>query len=282
LLIIGLIGAIPAVGELIVGLAFGLVLAISFILALIVIGGLAGLGLMYPTIAVEGSDAFDAFSRCYGYIYARPWRTVFYTLVTAIYGTLCFTFVKLFAGLIFGASSVVVGAMMNIDTAKLAAPLGKFQAMWFSPSLTGPFFGRFDVLPLSGWEYCGSRLVALWVYVLVGLVIAFAISFFFSGYSMIYLLLRKRVDATEMDEVFVEEFETADAAAVPESEPTDKPVKATETLTTPPAAAPVDARDVGSVDEPSSDDASISNSYEPPDRPSDDSSEIDPDIPKQQ
>ncbi len=207
LILFGLIGAIPIVGEIITGVIFVLPLAIGFVLAIIIVGAIGGLGLMYPTIAVEGSDSFDAFSRCYSYVYARPWKTIFYTLIAAIYGTLCFVFVKLFIGLVFSATSKIMGLTMNIDSASLSAPLGKLEAMWFSPTLAGPFFGRFYLFPLSTSEAIGSFFIALWVLLLVGLVIAFAISFFFSGYSIIYLLLRRDVDGTELDEVFVEEFE---------------------------------------------------------------------------
>jgi len=230
LLIAGLIGAIPVVGELIVGIPFIILLAIGFVLALLIVGALAGIGLAYPTIAAEGSDAFDAFSRSYSYVYARPWRTIFYTLVTAIYGTLCFIFVKLFAWLILGATSTIVGVLMNrLADATHAAPLGKLEAMWFSPSFSGPFFGRFFLFELTWSQSLASFFIALWVFTfVVGPVIAFAISFFFSGYTLIYLLLRQRVDATEFDDVYVEEFEEegstlgpAEPGAVEQPAPTE-------------------------------------------------------------
>lgn len=207
LIVFGLIGAIPVVGEILAGLGFILPLLMGFVLALVIVGAIGGLGIMYPTIAVEGSDAFDAFSRCYSYVYARPWKTIFYTLITAVYGTLCFIFVKIFVGLVFAATYRVTGFAMNIDPADLAAPLGKLEAMWFSPTLSGPFFGRFYLFPLSTSEAIGSFFIALWVLLFVGFVIAFAISFFFSGYTVIYLLLRKDVDGTDFDEVYIEEEE---------------------------------------------------------------------------
>ena len=38
-------------------------------------GTVGGFGLMYPTVAVEGSDSFDAISRSFSYVFARPWRS---------------------------------------------------------------------------------------------------------------------------------------------------------------------------------------------------------------
>jgi len=221
LLVYGLIGAIPVVGELVAGLGFGVALVIAFIQTLLIVGALAGLGLLFPTIAVEGSDAFDAFSRSYTYIYQRPWRTIFYTVVAAVYGTLCFVFVKLFVTVLFTLTHKVVGLAMNLDSASRTVGLGKLDAMWSGPSGsgTGPFFGRFFVYPLNWSESLGAFFTAVWVFLMVGLVIAFAISFFFCGYTWIYLLLRRVVDATEFDEVYAEEFEPAPAAPEAPSAP---------------------------------------------------------------
>jgi hypothetical protein len=254
LLLIGLVGAIPFLGELVVGIGFVLVLLISFALAMLIIGGIGGLGMLYPTIAVEGSDTFDAFSRSYSYVYGRPWRTIFYTLVAAVYGTLCFVFVKLAASLIFYSASAITGKTMNLADAAYAAPLGKLQAIWFHPSFSGPFFGHFYQFPLGLSEKIAGFFIAIWVFLLVGAVVSFAITFFFSGYTMIYLLLRRAVDSTELDEVYVEEFETrmpetlpAQEDAVGETQP-PQPQAPESTPTppaepTPPATGPSDSTD---------------------------------------
>jgi hypothetical protein len=236
LLIAGIIGLIPGLGELVVGLGFIVILLISVAMALVIVGALGGLGMLYPTIAVEGSDTFDAFSRSYSYVYGRPWRTIFYTLVTAVYGTLCFIFVKLLFSLIFKIAYSITGATMNWSDASYAAPLGKLQAMWFGPSFSGPFFGQFYLFPLGFAEKIASAFIALWVFAMVGLVIAFAISFFFSGYTVIYLLLRRVVDSTEMDEVYVEEFETKMPEPLPPTPETSTSVG--EAPKPEPAAAP--------------------------------------------
>ena len=64
-------------------------------MTLVLLGTVGGFNLMYPTIAVEGSDSFDAISRTFSYVYARPWRMLFYTLVAIVYGALCYLFVRL-------------------------------------------------------------------------------------------------------------------------------------------------------------------------------------------
>ncbi len=90
----GMIGAIPYVGEILLGAAFFLFLAAGFVLMLLLLGILGGFNLLYPTLAVEGSDAFDAMSRSFAYVYARPWRLLFYTTLSLIYGAITLLFVS--------------------------------------------------------------------------------------------------------------------------------------------------------------------------------------------
>src|SRR5205807_6154878 len=86
----------PYVGEILLGIFYFLALAAGFVMTLVALGTGGGLNLMYPTIAVEGSDSFDAISRSFSYVYARPWRMLWYTIVAIVYGALTFLFVRLF------------------------------------------------------------------------------------------------------------------------------------------------------------------------------------------
>ena len=65
-------------------------------------------------------------------------------------------------------------------------------------------------------EKIGAFLILFWNMLLVGLLGAFAISFYFSANTIIYYLMRREVDATELDDVYVEESDDdlADAAPI--------------------------------------------------------------------
>ncbi|MEK6642581.1 MAG: hypothetical protein AABZ08_01630 [Planctomycetota bacterium] len=216
----GLVGAIPAIGELLVGIIFFLALIAGFILAFVMIGALVGYCMTFPTIAVEGSDAFDALSRTFSYVYQRPWRTVFYSLVSIGYGSICFLFVKFFVRLMLWATHLFVSVSMNLGgpllTEATTGPRpGKLDAMWHAPSLSGdtPFYGSFDTgVQLSGISWFGQALIKFWVYGVWGLVAAFVVSLFYSSSTLIYLLLRREVDATDMEEVYVEDSALDDIA----------------------------------------------------------------------
>src|SRR5205085_7741567 len=56
-----------------------------------------------------------------------------------------------------------------------------------------------------GWNYVGAALVGFWLGLAFLLVLGFGYSFFWTASTIVYLLLRKSVDAAELDEVYLEE-----------------------------------------------------------------------------
>src|SRR6185503_11482657 len=92
-LLAGAASSLPGIGPVflvVTAAIFVLILAAGFVMTLVLLGTFGGFNLMYPTIAVEGSDSFDAISRSFSYVYARPWRMVFYTVVAVVYGALTY------------------------------------------------------------------------------------------------------------------------------------------------------------------------------------------------
>jgi len=219
LFLAGLVGLIPYLGEVLVGIFFFLALLAGFALAFVIIGAVGGFALTFPTVAVEGSDAFDAFSRTYSYVYAKPWRTAFYMLVSIAYGAICLFFVKFFVRLMLCSAHLFLGLSMNWGNAFGAkgepAKLPKLDAIWHAPTLTGEgsFWGSFDEVKLAHMSWFAQLLVRGWVYVVWSLVAAFAISFFYSASTVIYLLLRREVDLTDVEDVYFEDLPAEESAA---------------------------------------------------------------------
>lgn len=228
----GLVGGIPWVGELLAGVLWFLALVAGLIMALVAIGAVGGVHLMYPTVATEGSDAFDAISRSYSYIYSKPWRTAWYLLVAIVYGTICFLFVKFMAFLLLRLAHLAAALGMNIDGAGRLATYGKLEAIWSAPTWSGPFFGGFFGVPLTTTEGIAAILMSIVVFIVVGLVVAFVVSFFFSASTVMYLLLRREVDATDFADVYIEEEqEQADEDVPPvEAEAEQQPAEAPEAV----------------------------------------------------
>ncbi len=200
----GLIGNIPFLGPIAVGALFFLALAAGFVMTLVLLGLAGGFNLMYPTIAVEGSDSFDAISRSFSYLYARPWRLAFYTAVAVLYGALTYTFVRFFIMLLLYLTHAFVG-LFYFRSADSTAPL--WPTMWPNPVSTGRLTYDVDYLTLGGGQDIGASLLSFWVYLTIGMLGAFAISFYFSANTIIYYLMRNEVDATELDDVYLEQSE---------------------------------------------------------------------------
>lgn len=219
----GLIGALPF-GEFVVGLIFGLCILVGFFMALIIVGSAGGGWLMHPTIAVEGSDAFDAISRSFGYLMARPWRTLFYLLVSMVYGALCLTFVKIVARLALACAAAGLGLSMNIAHVKTSTggEMPKLEAIYHAPSLdfvSNPYTGTFATKPADKSETVAQYLIAAWVYGVATLVGAFVVSFAYSSFTIIYFLLRREVDATGFDDVYLDDMGPPPAATAPAAQP---------------------------------------------------------------
>jgi hypothetical protein len=203
----GFVGNIPWIGPILVGLLFFLAIAAGFVMTLVLLGTGGGFNLMYPTIAVEGSDSFDAISRSFSYVYARPWRMLFYTLVAVLYGALCYVFVRFFIQIMLILTHHFVGAGMFVNVDGSRVPLDLWNTMWSAPETNGGFTYDVDWLTLGPAQSIAAFLVSFWVYLTVGMLGAFAISFYFSANTIIYYLMRREVDATELDDVYLEQSE---------------------------------------------------------------------------
>ncbi|CAN5373142.1 hypothetical protein BH09PLA1_BH09PLA1_30370 [soil metagenome] len=198
----GVLGNIPGLGPILIGGFFFLALLAGFIMSLILLGLVGGLNLMYPTIAVEGSDSFDAISRSFSYLYARPWRLAFYSFVAVIYGSICYIFVRFFIYLMLWLSHAFAGLWFQ-SRAENGTPL--FSVMWPEPYSNNRLIYDIDYLVLTPMQSFGATLLAFWVYLTIAMLGAFAISFYFSSNTVIYYLMRNEVDATELDDVYLEQ-----------------------------------------------------------------------------
>jgi hypothetical protein len=214
----GLLTNIPLIGPILVGVLFFFALIVGLLIAFMLVGLFGGLALMFPTIAVEGSDCFDAISRSCCYVFSRPWRSVLYGVVALLHGTACYAFVRLFAFLALASTHFFVrGAIWTGGQALpgVSDP-DKMDVLWTAPTFRVLHAWNWDAM--SGAEAIGAVLIMVWVYVIVGLVASFALSYLVGSTTTIYCLLRRKVDATDYDEVFVEEEEEPTPASIPEAE----------------------------------------------------------------
>ncbi len=247
---------IPGVGDiLIAGLGLPLVLILGLVMAVVLVG-LTGWPLMYATISTEGSDSFDAVSRSYSYVYQAPWHYLWYGFVALVYGAALVFFVGLMGSLLvylakWGMSIPSAFLWQQREPSYLFrwAPtsygwrdllLHGSQYVTTQPVLlnnghvvTGYVFQDSYLNSLWFYNDIGSAMVTFWLCLLFLMIIGFGYSYFWSASSIIYLLMRRRVDDTEMDEVHLEE-EEIESPAAPAAPAQTVPAPATPGRTTVP------------------------------------------------
>jgi hypothetical protein len=110
----------------------------------------------------------------------------------------------LFVGLVLFMSLSITQSIVRLAVFRQTSTGGmnRFDAMFPSPRLGHLVYDvQWSLLDTPG--KIASALIWVWVFVTVMILAAFAISFYANVHTWIYLLLRKSVDGTEYDEVFV-------------------------------------------------------------------------------
>ena len=176
-------------------LGWPLVLLAGFLMALLLLGLVFGWPLFWGNLSTEGVDSFDAVGRTYDYVYHRPLNYLFYAIVAALIGALGWLVVANFFEGIIGVSY--------------------WAASW------GATEAEIDLIKVGSTrlgtvETWGSWLIRFWVQGVKFLGVGFLYSYIWVAGSAIYLLLRRDVDATEMDEVLPEEEAEPQPAPLPE------------------------------------------------------------------
>lgn len=189
LAVLGLILRIPGIGFLLVGLAWPLALLVGVAMTVLGLGLLFGWPLMWATIAAEGTDAFDAVSRSYAYVYHRPLHYLFYVWQAAVLGFFGWLLVYLVA------ATVLTMTSWGISWGTGSEVLDTVSRAYFVS--TEP--------AASSVESAGAALVRFWTGVVWTVAGAFSFSYLFTAATALYFVLREQVDATEVDEVFLSE-----------------------------------------------------------------------------
>jgi hypothetical protein len=207
-LLIGLVTNIPWFGEIFLVLCFIIILLAGVLMAFVVIWAVAGGNLMFGVIAYENSDAFDAISRTFIYIYSKPWRFGFYTFLAAVYGSISYLFVRFFTFLMLTISRWFLSIIIWTRGGK-AEQMNKLDVIWPKPEFFS-LLGNGLEIPKNATESITAFIIYLAILVVAGIVVAFAVSFYFSASTVIYCLLRNKVDNTVISDIFIEAEQITD------------------------------------------------------------------------
>jgi hypothetical protein len=228
LILFGVVSVIPLVGELWDGLLWGLAIVLGLLMACVLVG-LAGWPMIQATLSTEGSDPWDGLSRCYSYVFEKPWYYLWYALVALVYGAVVVFFVGLMGSLTVYLSKWGVSQMPLTQTRwwdrdpSYLFVYAPTSFGWRDLLLQGSSVATTQGENLSWYNYIGAALVSIWLYLLFLMVIGFGYSYFWSASTIIYLLMRRKVDDTDLDEVYLEDEEAEESYSAPVAPPAPAP-----------------------------------------------------------
>lgn len=179
---------------------FGVLLLLGLLAALVGIGLVLGVPLMSPCLAVEGTDGFDVISRCYNYVFFRPWHYAFYLLSAACFAAVCYVVVVAVASATVGVTDHFVGA----GSFAVVDDLPMEDATRYDAIIDQARFSEYaqqtDAEDLGGTLGPAAWIVTQWGRLVTALVAAFMLSLFFCLMTHVYLLMRRAADGTPLDD----------------------------------------------------------------------------------
>jgi hypothetical protein len=265
LIVYGILHMIPLLGDILIdGLFWWFAIALGLGMACFLIG-LVSWPLMVTTISTEDEEGFNAFARAYSYLIQAPWHYLWYSVVALAYGAVVVFFVGLMGSL------AVYLASWGVNNGTFARSRNPSFLFVYAPTSfdwrdlllqgasvqegTGAVVSEGKINPNAYKQYVGEMawyntlaawMVAFWLGLFFLLILGFGYSYFWTASSIIYLLLRRKVDDAELDEVYFEEDEQDEYPLGPPAAP--KPAAAAPTpgmtmveppaLRVPPPAAP--------------------------------------------
>ncbi|VTS03174.1 Uncharacterized protein OS=Blastopirellula marina DSM 3645 GN=DSM3645_04295 PE=4 SV=1 [Gemmata massiliana] len=217
----------------------------------------------------DQSDTFDALSRSVNYVYQAPWHYLWNWFVAIIYGAAVTLFVLFFASVAVYVGKWAVGLTasglwqdrkpeymfvyapesfgwrelltkdspyavqgewtgLDRDGKETTDPTKVIRQVYHYKPVNQEIY---DESKKEFWMYnkWGAGLVCFWLTLAFLMMLGFSYSFFWSSATMIYFLMRKKVDEAELDEVF-EDDEPEAPLAPPKLAPTPAPAPADATV----------------------------------------------------
>jgi hypothetical protein len=209
-IIVGLLGKIPKVGNIIVMLAsiltpFAFFLGLLMAYLVVVFG--VSLFFVPSVVAAANSDTFETVYQHFSIIWNQPWRIVVYEILLFGMKLICTAIWALFC---------LVGFVVAMLPVRLLIPTDIKMIMGQADKWLGGLIGRLAGLPyIEGVKVfdlaeptnlpialkIASIFIMLSLLGIIGLIIAYLLSIASAGNTLIYTMLRRRVDGENLLEV---------------------------------------------------------------------------------
>ncbi|QEG21262.1 hypothetical protein [Mariniblastus fucicola] len=178
-------------GAAIVSLLWPLVLALGGAMALLLLGLTYAWPLIVSSAACEGQNSFDAMTRAYAYVFQRPLHCLGYAVAAMLFGGFCWLIVANLSGSVINLSYWASSWGANVGSGEQPR-IEVLQGLASDTETSSESMLSF-----------AQNTIAFWNGLIRTIAAAFLYGLFWCMASAVYLLLRKDVDDTEMDEIFI-------------------------------------------------------------------------------
>lgn len=193
----GMLAAVPWLGELLIGLLFGLLVLLGLAVVGMILGATAGGLLLFPAVAYEATTGRDAIGRAVSYVLNRPLWMLFYLFVAGLFGTFFYVLIRLVVYLVLKVVyGLLAGGMLLVS-----GNIDKLNRLWTGPALFSLMSQSSNAA--TGSESIGAFFIYLFFLILIGLLVAYIISYVFCASTIVYALVRKKVDGVAAEAVYV-------------------------------------------------------------------------------
>lgn len=191
----GMILTIPYVGEVLFGLLFWLLAAAGLIMASLILAITAGGLLFWPAVAYERTSGRDALGRAICYVLNRPLWAIFYLFAAGLFGTFFYFLLRLATFLsLFIAHRIAGWAYAIWGHGGL-----KLQRIWPAPQ----FFSFLSAPsnPLNFSETLSVFFIRCFLGLIAGFFAAYLVNYLLCASTVVYALMRKRVDGVSVEQI---------------------------------------------------------------------------------
>jgi len=222
-----LVGVIPWAGELAFALFFIPIFFAALIAIFIAIVFVVALMMSPAIVGTVGEDTLEVIIQSFSLTWSQPWRLLFYSLWMNVSVLIGVSILGGFMGATLWLISWACGLFMGQKLANMLVVAHRYIPCpwnWDTITCNLPAAG----MP-SGTEMWAGRILAVMLLLLMGVLMSYGISAKASGFSLIYVILRKRKDDENLLEWEDETLdEDAPAVAEPEKQEESEASEATE------------------------------------------------------
>ncbi len=194
--LIGLLAAVPWAGDIAVGVFFGLLVAAGLAIVGLALGVIAGGLLLFPAVAYESASGRDAIGRTVCYVLNRPLWMLFYIFAAGLFGTFFYLLIRVAVFLALRAVHIILTWGLTVF-----GQAAKLQRLWPEPGLFS--LTEKTAAPQGTAESISAFCIQLFILLIAGLLAAYVINYILSAATVVYALMRKKVDGAAVEKIVV-------------------------------------------------------------------------------